>query len=146
MKNNLIRLTALLLIAPLMVVTTGCVATKTAAHDTVSWIRGALAAEPRDDLVVKFRNAREQEAAVSPRGAAGYRSRVDADDLAAVCEQFADAREARAAEADDARVRGELALQGRQPCPRFVVPHGIVPFRRMMARISLHAWPGPAHI
>ncbi|HUG11846.1 MAG TPA: DUF3568 family protein [Opitutaceae bacterium] len=42
MKTNMLRLAAFLLIAPLTVVTTGCVATKTAARDTVSWIRGAL--------------------------------------------------------------------------------------------------------
>ena len=42
MKKNMIRLVALLLIASLTVFTSGCVATKTAAHDTVSWIRGAL--------------------------------------------------------------------------------------------------------
>jgi hypothetical protein len=42
MKTNMIRLFALLLIAPLTGVTTGCVATKTAANQTVAWIRGAL--------------------------------------------------------------------------------------------------------
>jgi hypothetical protein len=42
MKTNTIRLFALLLVAPLAGVMTGCVATKTAANQTVAWIRGAL--------------------------------------------------------------------------------------------------------
>lgn len=42
MKTNTLRLIAFLLIAPLAAVTTGCVATKTAAKDTVSWVRGSL--------------------------------------------------------------------------------------------------------
>lgn len=42
MKTNHLRLAAILIIAPLTVVLTGCVAAKTAASDTVAWIRGAL--------------------------------------------------------------------------------------------------------
>lgn len=42
MKTNTFRLTALLLLAPMLVATSGCVAARNAATDTVSWIRGAL--------------------------------------------------------------------------------------------------------
>jgi len=45
MKTNTLRIAALVLIAPLMVLTTGCVAAKTAARDTVRVIRGALEVE-----------------------------------------------------------------------------------------------------
>lgn len=42
MKNTNLRVLALLLVAPLLVATGGCVAARTAANDTVAWIRGAL--------------------------------------------------------------------------------------------------------
>jgi hypothetical protein len=42
MKITNLRVVGLLLIAPLIVVSGGCVAAKTAASSTVSWIRGAL--------------------------------------------------------------------------------------------------------
>lgn len=42
MKNTNLRLVALLFIAPFLLLTSGCVAARTAANDTVAWIRGAL--------------------------------------------------------------------------------------------------------
>jgi len=45
MKHINLRLIALLLIVPVLVVTGGCVAAKTAANNTVGWIRGALEIE-----------------------------------------------------------------------------------------------------
>ena len=42
MKITKLRLFALLLPVPLLVESGGCVAAKTAANDTVAWIRGAL--------------------------------------------------------------------------------------------------------
>ena len=42
MKTNVLRLSALLICAPLLVAGPGCVAAKNVASDTVGWIRGEL--------------------------------------------------------------------------------------------------------
>jgi len=42
MKTNTLRLTAMILFAPMLAIGPGCVAAKNAASDTVGWIRNAL--------------------------------------------------------------------------------------------------------
>ena len=42
MKTTIVRLVAILLLTPAFVATSGCVAARNAATDTVGWVRGAL--------------------------------------------------------------------------------------------------------